>query len=181
MLQLTIAISPEMWDNDREVFIKPKTQIVELEHSLVSISKWESKWHKPFLTKQEKSSEETLDYLRCMTITPNVDPEIWSHITNDHVEQVHAYINDTMTATTVKDIPGSKKSNEIVTAELIYHWMISANVPLDRETWHLNKLLTLIKVCAVKSQPPKKMSRKEQFAQQRAINAARRKKYNSRG
>ena len=181
MLQLTIATTPEMWDNENEIFIKPKTQTVELEHSLVSISKWESKWHKPFLTKQEKSAEETLDYLRCMTLTPDVDPDIWSHITNDHVDQVYNYINDAMTATTVKDIPGAKKSNELVTAELIYHWMITANVPLDRETWHLNKLLTLIKVCAVKSQPPKKMSRKEQFAQQRALNAARRKQHNSRG
>ena len=181
MLQLTIPISPEYWDDEKEVFVPPETITVEMEHSLLSISKWEERWHKAFLTKKEKTTEETIDYLRCMTITPNVDPDVWKNINKDHVDKVYEYINDPMTATTIREMPNTKKSSEVVTAELIYHWMIAANIPLDKESWHLNKLLTLIRVCAVKSSPPKKMSNQAILKQNAALNKARRQQHNSRG
>jgi len=182
MLQLIIPIAPEGWDEANEMFIEAQSVTLDLEHSLSSISKWESKWCKSFLAAKELTVEETKDYIKCMTLTPDVDPVVWSHITQDHINQVTNYIAAPMTATTVKEDKSTKKnSGEIVTAELIYYWMIASNIPFECDKWHLNKLIMLIRVCSAKNAPSKKMSRKEQFAQQRALNAARRKKHNSRG
>lgn len=181
MLQLIIPITPEGWDEEKEMFVEAQTVVLDLEHSLSSISKWESKWCKSFIATKELTVEETIDYMKCMTLTKDVDPKIWSFITNNHIYQVTDYISAPMTATTVKEDKSAKKSNEIITAELIYYWMIASNIPFECDKWHLNKLLMLIRVCSAKNAPSKKMSRKEQFAQQRALNAARRKKHNSRG
>lgn len=181
MLQLKIAIGPEGWDEENEMFVEAESVTLDLEHSLSSISKWESKWCKSFLASKELTVEETIDYIKCMTLNPYVDSSIWSYITNEHINKVTEYISSPMTATTVREDKSAKKNNEIVTAELIYYWMIASNIPFECDKWHLNKLLMLIRVCSVKNGPSKKMSRKEQFAQQRALNAARRKKHNSRG
>lgn len=181
MLSITIAPG-EQWDEINNVFVYPAEKTLQLEHSLVSLSKWESKWHKPFLTKEPKTIEETIDYIRCMTITQNVNPEIYQFITNEHIDQVNRYIEDSMTATWFnEDNKKVKRSGEQVTAELIYYWMISLNIPVEFQKWHLNRLLTLIKVCNVKNQPSKKMSKKEIFSRNAAINAARMKKLNSKG
>lgn len=180
MLQITIP-AVELWDERKQEFVTTKEQTLQLEHSLVSLSKWESKWCKAFLTKQGKTFEETLDYIKCMTITQNVDPEVYNHLTNENIEEINKYIEAPMTATYFSDDKTAKSSREQITAELIYYWMIALNIPFECQKWHLNRLLTLIKVCSIKNQPPKKRSRKEIMSRNAALNAARRKQLNTRG
>lgn len=180
MLQIEIP-SRELWDETNEEFITFEGQKLTLEHSLISISKWESKWHKPFISKIDKTSEETIDYIKCMTITPNVDLDIYNYVTNDNIAKVNEYIADSMSATKVKELKGNTRNNEPVTSELIYYWMFSLNIPKECEQWHLNRLLTLIKIFNIKNTPAKKMSKQELMSRNAAINAARRKKLNSKG
>ena len=180
MLRITIPAT-ELWDEDKEEFINTKEQTLQLEHSLVSLSKWESKWHKPFLSKDIKTEEENIDYIKCMTITQNVDPKVYNFIPNDIREKIKEYIEDKMTATWFNDEKSGKGGSEQITSELIYYWMITQNIPIKCEKWHLNRLLTLIKVCNVKNQPPKKMGKKALMSQRAQLNAARRKQLNTRG
>lgn len=183
MLRLEIPISPEGWDEEKQEFVDPKVQVIQLEHSLVSLSKWESKWCKPFLSKEIKTFEETADYVRCMTITQNIDPDVYKHLTNENIEQVNQYIDAPMTATWFSKREQRKAglSSEQTTSELIYYWMISLNIPFECQKWHLNRLLTLIQVCNVKNQPGKKMSKREVMSRNAQLNAARRKQFNSKG
>ena len=181
MLQIAVPLGTEYYDEEKEEFVYPKVQILQLEHSLVSLSKWESKWHKPFLSKERMSDEETADYIKCMTLTQNVPPTVYSHLTSENIQEVTEYINNPMTATTFSEDKNAKPNREIVTAEIIDYWMIALNIPFECRKWHLNKLLALIKVCTIKNSPQKKMSQKEAMSQQRALNAARRKKLNTKG
>lgn len=179
MLQLIIP-GVEEWDPVKEEFVTViKEHSLQLEHSLVSLSKWESKWCKPFLSQDTRTSDETIDYVRCMTITQNVNPDVYKYLTDDNIRQVDEYINAKMTATWFSDKQGrpGKKNNEVITAELIYYWMIAYNIPSEYQKWHLNRLLTLIRVCEVKNNPPKnnKMSMNEIYSQNRSLNEARRK------
>lgn len=181
MLRIVVPISPEGWDEKKQEFVEPKVQVLQLEHSLISLSKWESKWCKPFLSSEDKTIEETVDYIKFMTLTPNVNPEVYMHLTRANMQEISDYIQAPMTATTFSDSKNQKGKREIITAELIYYWMIALNIPFECQKWHLNKLLTLIKVCNIKNAPPKKMSKKETKNQYEALNAARRKKLNSKG
>lgn len=181
MLRIEIPINPEGWDEKRQEFVKPKTQILQLEHSLVSLSKWESKWCKPFFSNEEKSYEEVLDYIKCMTITQNVDPEVYNHLTESNITDINNYINAPMTATTFTNNKGHGNNREIITSELVYYWMIALNIPVEFQKWHINRLLTLIRVCEIKNSPQKKMSKNEIMSRNAALNEARRKKLNSRG
>lgn len=181
MLYVTI-LPMELWDETKEEFIGcNKEHTICLEHSLVSISKWESKWHKPFISKDPKTLEETIDYIKCMTISQNVDPLVYRCLSNKNYEEIDAYINDSMTATTFRDNKHGKKNREIITSEIIYFWMVALNIPLECQKWHLNKLLTLIRVVDEKNQPPKKMSKREVLSNNAALNAARRKQFKSKG
>lgn len=181
MLQLVIPLGPEIFDDEKQEFVTPDTKTIQLEHSLISLSKWESKWCKPFLTKEPKTLEETIDYIKCMTITPNVSDEVYSHLTVDNVTQVNKYIESPMTATTFPKGKTGSGSKEIITSEIIYYWMITLNIPSEYQKWHLNRLLTLIQVCNVKNEPAKKMSKSEILSRNRALNAARKQKLNTRG
>ena len=183
MLQLTIELSPEGWDEAKEEFVDGKSQTIQLEHSLVSLSKWESKWCKPFLSQSERTIEETIDYIRCMTITQNVKPEVYNHLSNKNIEEVNAYIQNPMTATwfTEDKMTKGRPNSEQTTNELIYYWMIVNNIPKECEKWHLNRLLTLIRICHVKNNPDKKMSKRETAAYYAALNAQRKKKFNTKG
>lgn len=178
---LNIVIPPnEYYDEEANEFKFTKKQKLQLEHSLVSISKWESKWKKPFLTNDKKSVSESIDYIRCMTITQNIDPLIYNNLTTDNLDEVSRYIADSMTATTFK-IDKKQKSKEIITSEMIYYWMVAYNIPFECQKWHLNRLSTLIQICNIKNQPRKKMSRKELLSRNAAMNAARRKSLNTKG
>ena len=158
-----------------------KGREIQLEHSLVSISKWESRWKKPFLSgSKQKTKEETIDYVKCMTITQNVDPKVYNGLTYENLKAVNSYIDDPMTATTFKK-SSSRSQNGIITSEIIYYWMISLEIPMECQKWHLNRLLTLIRVCNEKSQPGKKMSKRDVMSQYRSLNASRRSKYGTRG
>lgn len=179
MLQITVP-AVEMWDESTETYINTKETTLQLEHSLVSVSKWESKWCKSFLSHTNKTYDETIDYIKCMTLTRDVDPLVYYGLTNDNIEQINKYIAAPMTATSFSDKNG-KGGREIITSELIYYWMISQNIPFECQKWHLNRLLTLIRVCNIKNAPPKKHSRREIASRNAALNAARRKKLNSKG
>ena len=180
MLQITIP-EMELWDERTNKFVNRKAVTLQMEHSLVSISKWESKWNKAFLGKEEKTDEEVLDYMKCMTITQNVDPDTYNYLTRSNIEEINAYIAAPMTATTFAEEKNGKNSRETVTSELIYYWMIALNIPVEFQKWHLNRLLTLIRVCNIKNQPAKKRSKRETASQYASLNAARRKQLNSRG
>ena len=184
MLRITIP-GDEQWDAGKEEFVQMrKDQPLQLEHSLVSISKWESKWCKPFIRKEPMTDEEIVDYVRCMTLTQNVDPEAYRFLTNENIEEVNQYINAPMTATWFSEEKNGKSKGdkgEQITSELIYYWMIALNIPLECQKWHLNRLLTLIRVCNIKNQPPKKMSKKEIMSRNAALNAARKQQLNTKG
>lgn len=178
MLDIVIP-SNEYYDESKNEFIQTKEYRLRLEHSLVSLSKWEAKWNKPFLSEDNKTIEETIDYIKCMTLTQNIDDSVYKNISDDSIEKVNDYISESMTATTIKKESGNSK--EIVTSEIIYYWMISLNIPLECQKWHLNRLLTLINVCSIKSQPPKKMSASEIARRNKDLNNQRRKKLNTKG
>lgn len=179
MLRIVVP-GREFFDESKEEFITTKTQALQLEHSLVSISKWESKWRKPFLSKENKTREEILDYVRCMTLTQNVDPNVYWCLSNANLEAIHDYIDAPMTATTFGN-SNEKGRKKIVTAEVFYYWMTALNIPPEYAKWHLNRLITLIRVCNEENKPPKKMSKRELMQRNSALNAARRKKYHTRG
>lgn len=169
----------EYFNEKTNEFHTIKGMNLELEHSLVSLSKWESKWCKPFLFHDEKTEEEILDYIRCMTINRNVPQELYYNISEKDLKSISAYIDAPMTATTFsKD---QKSSREIVTSEIIYYWMIINQIPFECQKWHLSRLLTLIKVCSIKNSPQKKMSRRDTLSRNAQLNAARRKNANSMG
>lgn len=170
----------ELWDSRNERFISFHGATVSLEHSLVSISKWESKHHKAFLGKQTKTEEEILDYILCMSVDGNMDQNLLLGITDENVDQIKSYIDDRMSATYLPDTQAAP-SQETITSELIYYWMISLNIPFECQYWHLNRLLTLIRVCGVKNQPPKKMGRTELMRRNASLNAARRNQWHTKG
>lgn len=180
MLEIVIH-GGEFYDDGSGRFVQIKDQTLKLEHSLVSLSKWESKWHKAFLSREPKTTAELVDYIRCMTITQNANPDVYVAITPQILKEVSAYIDASMTATTFPPDKRGKGSREIVTAEIIYYWMICENIPFECQKWHLSRLLTLINVCKAKNGPQRKMSRKEIMARNRALNASRRRKTHSRG
>lgn len=181
MLRLTIP-DREIFNEETYEFTTIKGQTLQLEHSLVSLSKWESKWCKSFISsKEEKTEEETIDYIKCMTITQNVDPEVYNYLTPDLIDKVIEYINAPMTATYFPNDKNGSRSREPITSELIYYWMVAMNIPFKCEKWHLNRLITLIRVCNIKNQPPKKMSRREIMSRNAKLNAARRQQHNTKG
>jgi hypothetical protein len=179
MLQLVIP-DVELFDGDKNEFVNIKGQTIQVEHSLVSISKWESRWNKPFLNKDNKTIRETIDYIKCMTITQNVKKEVYNNITNENIDEISKYIAAPMTATWFYD-DDKTKSKEIITSEIIYYWMITYNIPFECQKWHLNRLLTLIRVCSKKNEKPKKMSRSEIINRNRRLNEQRRQQLQSKG
>lgn len=186
MLEITIP-DDEIYNEKKDQFIQIKGRTLQLEHSLLSLKRWEAKWHKPFLS-SDKNKEEMLDYIRCMTLTSNVDPNLYRRIPVSEMEKIKDYISDPMTATTIQDASGkygARKRPEIITAEVIYYWMIALQVPPEYQKWHLNQLLTLIQVCNIKNNNAagvnKKMSKREILARNRELNEMRRRQLNTSG
>lgn len=188
MLELILP-GGEIWDDEHERFIYYKGsegKKIQLEHSLISLKKWEEKWHKPFLGKEDKTYQEICDYVRCMTITHGIPDSAYDYIPADTMNQIIDYIQDPMTATWFSsnvNENGTPKmgSKEIITAEVIYYWMITLNIPSEYQKWHLNQLMTLIKVVKIKNSPNKKMSKKDITRQNAILNAQRRAKYKTNG
>lgn len=186
MLQITVPeLLGELFDEKTSSFvaIHEKAVTLQLEHSLISLQKWESKWHKRFYSNEEMTSEETLDYIRCMTLTPNVSPKVYNRLSKENVDLILDYIHDPMTATTFADKEEEPRTinGERISAELIYYWMIALSIPFECRKWHLNQLITLIRVCEVKNTPPKKRSKREIMTRNAALNAARRKQLGTKG
>lgn len=179
MLRLIVP-GTEVFDNETQEFTTQGDVLLELEHSLVSLSKWESKFEKPFLGKSEKTTEEVLAYVEMMVL--NEVPEgIFSKLSEDHFKAINEYIEAKMTATWFHEPPGAPPSRDVITAELIYYWMITFQIPWECEKWHLNRLFTLIRVCNIKQAKPKKMSRSEIAARNRELNAQRKKQLGTKG
>ena len=182
MLQIDIP-KTEYFDERTERFVSVEATSVQIEHSLISLSKWESKWNKPFLDNKAKTSEELIDYIRCMTLTKNVDPIVYLNIPEDILKEINSYIEAPMTATWFSDdkVKNKRRSREIITAEIIYYWMITLKIPFECQKWHLNRLLTLIRVCSIKNAPPKKMGRRDILRNNAKLNATRRQHLNTKG
>jgi hypothetical protein len=180
MLTIKVCI-PELYDEENNIFLSPRECNITLEHSLISVSKWESKWCKPFLSKEDKTRDESIDYIKCMTLTQNVDDEFYNYISNDIMSQISKYIEKPMTATIISKRQNTSNSGEFITSEIIYYWMTALSIPFECQKWHLNRLLTLIQVCNIKNSAPKKTNRRELLSRNAAINAQRKAALNTKG
>lgn len=178
MLTITIP-KVDFWDDLKQEFIPEPEVTLDLEHSLVSLSKWESKFEKPLMGHTERTNEEAIGYIESMTLTPNVPPEVYKRLTQQNIDEVNAYVEATMTATTFRNKPSGRR--EIITAEIIYFWMISLNIPFECQYWHLNRLITLVKVVNEKNAPEKKMSSGELARRNRELNEQRKAQLNTKG
>lgn len=178
MLKITI-LGDEFYDEKERLFLTKNDVVLELEHSLVSLSKWESIWEKPFLSRETKSTEETISYVRAMVLTDDFPPEVFSRMSPENFADINKYIDSKMTATWFNE--KAQRSQEIITAEVIYYWMISLNIPFECQDWHLNRLFSLIRVCNQKNTPPKKLSRSELAARNRELNAQRKAQLHTKG
>lgn len=184
MLWLTIP-GYEYFDEQTNTFGHTKTTTIQLEHSLVSLSKWESKWCKPFFGKEDKTTEQCVDYVRCMTITQNVDPLIYKGLTAQNFKDINDYIEAPMTATWFNERDGHQINRQTITNEIIYYWMIALNIPFECQKWHLNRLLTLVRVCNIKNNVSKKtpdtINKRTMLQERTALNLARRERLHTTG
>lgn len=189
--RINIPAIEDGWDDYKEEFINLPAVSFSIEHSLISISKWEEKWCIPFLKKtQEKTAEQMLDYIRCMTLTPNVNLDVYYRLTSDMIKDIYAYIEEPHSAIIFGVDPlmekreGAAPSREVITSELIYYWMFSYQIPMECQKWHLNRLLNLIRIFSEKQKqadPKNRMSKREIMTRNAKLNAARRKKLHSKG
>lgn len=181
MLTITVG-GTDVYDESSETFRAEGGVELQLEHSLVSLSKWESEFEKPFLSNIEKTGDEVFGYVRCMILTPNPPGDIFLKLSKENLESINAYVDRKMTATWFSDNQrGSPATREVITAELIYYWMTVFQIPFECETWHLNRLFTLIRICNIKQSKPKKASRTEIAARNRELNAQRRQQMGTTG
>lgn len=196
MLKLKI-MGRQYWDPVKAEFFRTPDTELRLEHSLFSLAKWENNWHVPFLSNAEKMTKEQLiDYLRCMTVGKDEPTEVYNRLTREQYQAIQEYMEDPATATwfrgeakpsewknggRAKPRPRARKGGTETTAEVIYAQMFTLGIPKECEMWHLNRLLTLIRVCQESTAPPKKMSRSDRMAQQRMLNEQRRAKLHTRG
>lgn len=180
MLEITVP-GVELFNEATQEFESSEDVVLQLEHSLLSLSKWEETYEKPFLGRTAKTDAETLGYVKAMTLTPGVSPGVYLRLSQSNLNEIDTYINRKMTATWFSDDNSKSKGGETITAELVYYWMISLNIPFECQYWHLNKLLTLVQVCNRKNSPSKKMSRREMAARQHALNQQRKAQLGTRG
>lgn len=179
MLEISVP-AKEFYDETNQVFVYTRPTVLQLEHSLISVSRWESKWKKPFLSDKDKTVAETLDYIRCMTINGHVDPNVYMALSAEDQKKISEYISDEQTATKIyrmKEAPAPKRT---ITSELVYSWMVMYNIPFECQKWHFSRLLKLIEVLEVNTSN-QKMSRGETMRSNAALNRARRAKLHSKG
>lgn len=186
---LKINIQPqERYDEEKNEFYTVKGADLQLEHSLISLSKWEAKWKKPFLDdKIEKTAEEMLDYILCMNMTQNVDPSVITSLTKEQIREINDYINDKKTATWFSEESDREfkrfggRNGTTITSEVLYYMMVACQIPFECQKWHLSRLITLIRVYQEKNKEPKKMSKSEILARNKRLNDARRKALGTKG
>jgi hypothetical protein len=176
-----IVTGTELFDEETQTFSTVGDQVLELEHSLVSLSKWESKFQKPFLSDDGKSGDELIWYVRFMMLSDFVDPTKEIQLSQENLDTINSYIDSPQSATTFGLMPETKGRGETITSELIYYWLVAFNIPFEVETWHLNRLFSLIKICNIKNSKPTKMSRRAIAERNRQLNAERREKYGTTG
>lgn len=190
MLKITVP-GNEYWDPYKEEFITLPSTTLTLEHSLLSLSKWEDKWHRPFLNEGPKNDEEYIDYIRCMIIDEDYDPKVLRGLSSSNIKKINEYLKDSHTATwfgktdsyinTEKSLKKPNSKKDVITSEVIYYWLVALQIPFECEKWNLNRLLTLVRVCNEKNAPPKKMSKKQLMNRNTALNQLRRQQLNSAG
>ena len=180
MLRILIE-GDELFDEETQTFITVDDVVVDLEHSLLSLSKWESEYQKPFLSSGPKTREEIFGYLKAMVVTPGVDPDALTNCSAENIEKIQEYIDSSQSATTFGMMPERRGPGEVITSELIYYWLVAFNIPFECETWHLNRLFSLIRICNIKNSKPKKMSRTELAQRNRELNAKRRAELGTKG
>jgi hypothetical protein len=180
MLRLIIE-GDEFWDEVQNLFSTINDEVIELEHSLFSVSKWESIYQKPFLASGDRTNEEVLGYIKAMILTPNVDPDVLNKLGKTHIDAIQEYIDSSQSATTFGMMPERQGSGEVITSELIYYWLVAFNIPFECQYWHLNRLFSLIRICNIKNSKPKKMSRNEMAQRYRDINAERKARLGTKG
>lgn len=175
MLNITIP-AQQLWDSVKEEFIYTKETKLQLEHSLVSITKWEEKHHKTFLKDDPpKTRDETIDYIRCMTITQNINPDAYNYLTPDNMRSIEEYIKDPMTSLVFPKENRVSSNRDVLSHETLYYYMFKLGIPMECQKWHINALIALIKVFDIKDAPKKKSSTSDAYAEHRAAHAARRK------
>lgn len=175
------VIPDEQFDPETNTFYTPKPQTIVLEHSLISISRWESKWHKSYLETEHKTREEVLDYVRCMTLTSGVDPRLYLSLPAKTQNEIVEYLNDPATATVLKQQKTKGGKRDKVTSELIYYWMTIYNIPFECEKWNIKRLLVLIQICSAKSTPPKKVGKNQMWQNYSQLNNKRKAAMHTRG
>lgn len=181
MLRITIE-DDELFDDEKQEFVNgPVLAVIDLEHSLISVSKWESKHQKPFLAKGEKTSDEIFDYLKAMIMTPDVDPDILYRCSQKNIDAIQQYIDSPQSATTFGNMPNRRGPGETITSELVYYWMVQFNIPFECQEWHINRLFSLIRICNIKNAKPTKMNKHEVAMRNRELNAQRRAQLNTSG
>lgn len=180
MLKIIVG-STEEYNEELNEFSTSGGIEIELEHSLVSLSKWEEEYEIPFLSNEAKTTEQVIKYIEHMTLTPEIAPEVYQKLSNSNLEDISKYIDAKRSATWFRDPPGAPPSREVITSELIYQWMIALEIPFECQYWHLNRLFTLIKICNIKQSKPEQMSRAELNARNRELNAQRRAQLGTKG
>lgn len=180
MLRIIIE-GEEHYNEETETFESVETTVLDLEHSLLSLSKWESEYQKPFLSSGNKTTEEIYGYLKAMVVTPNVDLGALNYCSSNTIDKIQEYINSSQSATTFGVMPERRGLGEVITSELIYYWMVTFNIPFECETWHLNRLFSLIRICNIKNSKPKRMSKNELAMRNRELNAKRKAELNTSG
>lgn len=181
MLTITIK-GDELFDERTAEFFSVDDVVLDLEHSLVSLSKWESIYQKPFLSKREdRTPEEIQGYIRAMILTPGITDEILARMSTENINAIKDYIESPQSATTFNEMHESKGRGETITSELIYYWMVAFNIPFECEYWHLNRLFSLIRICNIKQEKPKKMSKSAIARQHHELNEQRKAQLGTRG
>jgi hypothetical protein len=180
MLTLTV-VTTEGFDEATNEFVDAESYNIELEHSLASLSKWESFFEKPFLIDKEKTQEEILWYIKAMCLSPDVPDWVFEKLSPKNFDEINKYINAKMTATWFKEEPNKPRSKEVITAEIIYHWMVALTIPFECQYWHLNRLITLVRVCNQKNEPAKKANQTDMAARRREMNEQRKRELGTRG